>query len=109
MDWYKTQPKIPLVTFNGLERYVIKGIRPGGYLNAVICNNLFQALGQADQHNRHAIGTLATFINSKCPAACFGNPELVQDWIDQDGLAGITDPAYLEEVFQQYREHVLSQ
>jgi len=110
MDWYKSQPPIPLNTINQLENYVIKGDRPSGFLSAVLKNNLFSSFALADEYNKPAMSTLVTFINSKCPSGCYGGPNAVDSWIDRGGLEdlGHSDDPYFPQLFQQYREEVLT-
>ena len=45
---------IPKNTLAGLKRYVKDRIHPGGFLIAVLENNLTESFGQADKENRKA-------------------------------------------------------
>jgi len=110
MNWYKDQPPIPLNTINQLENYVIKGHRPSGFLSAILKNDLFSSFALADKYNTPAISTLITFISSKCPSGCYGGPTTVNSWIDRGGLEGLghSDDPHFPQLFQQYREEVLT-
>lgn len=72
----------------GMENYVFYGIEPGGFLSAVICNDLSNAVRRADIHNRkdYALYALIGFIDHKLPSGCWGSLQAFKDWMaDVDG------------------------
>jgi hypothetical protein len=46
---------IPELTRTGILRYVEQGIQPGGFLTAVLSNDLYNATGKADRQNLAAL------------------------------------------------------
>jgi hypothetical protein len=72
---------IPDLTMDGLTRYVVQGIPPGGFLTAVICNDLKEAVGRADPQNTLALHSIVAYFYNETPSACWGSPERMQDWM----------------------------
>jgi hypothetical protein len=66
---------------DNLEAYASDGLRPGAFLRAVLENDLFRAIEKADEQNRLILPQLVTFIYRELPAACWGSPEKVVDWM----------------------------
>jgi hypothetical protein len=82
-QWYRT---IPGHTYESLKRYVIDGIEPGGFLTAVLSNDLIGAVANADDQNEKQITTIAKFVYNRCPIGCSGSKEKVNKWIEDGGL-----------------------
>lgn len=61
---------IPAHTINGLVSWVYDGNMPGGFLQAVLDNNLIEALGRADSENIVALDAIARFVYNWCPMDC---------------------------------------
>jgi hypothetical protein len=66
----------------GIENYLIHGIPPGGFLTAVLSNNLFLAANCADHWNRPKLAGIAKSVYHHMPAKSCGSSELVRDWIN---------------------------
>jgi hypothetical protein len=79
---------IPEHMIGTLVRYVDHGIRPGSFLTAVLSNDLMEALGRADDENRHSLHRYGQFLYSVAPSGCFRSPEAVSAWIERGGLRG---------------------
>jgi len=73
--------RIPKHMRYGMELYVEKGIPPGGFLTAVLSNNLTEAFVRADSINRIHLFDWVKFIMSELPWACWGSVKKVEDWI----------------------------
>lgn len=76
-DWY-----IPARMMPGILRYVNNRIKPGRFLQAVICNNLSDAVGQADDENMHNLPAYASFFYNETPAVCHGSRENMLAWLE---------------------------
>lgn len=74
--------EIPDYMMPGLTRYVEQGIEPGSFLYAVLCNDLKDACGRADENNLANLPAYAAWIYNEAPAQCHGSPERVQAWIE---------------------------
>lgn len=71
---------IPEHTQGALLRYVDHKILPGGFLTAVLSNNLFEAVGQADSDNIKALPLIVKYIYNKCPGNCHGSKQRMVDY-----------------------------
>lgn len=73
---------IPQITMDALDRYVHQGIPTGGFLYAVLTNDLFEAMGRADQNNRAVLFEICQYIYNLVPSGAWGTPEKVKAWSD---------------------------
>lgn len=73
---------IPEHTRGALIRYIDDHLAPGNFLQAVLRNDLFEAMAHADVYNRLAIVDICKFIYNHAPAACWGDAVTVSDWIN---------------------------
>ncbi len=72
---------IPELTRDGLDNYVQHRIPPGGFLRAVLENNLREAFARADKHNRVAMFDIVCYCHWEIPGDCGGSPERVKAWL----------------------------
>lgn len=79
---------LPEYMRDGVQRYVLHGIPPGGFLRAVICNDLFDAVGRADEVNALRLTDYCKFFDGYAPHQCYGSLEKYLRWVKQGGLAG---------------------
>jgi hypothetical protein len=79
---------IPDYMQDGVILYVERGIRGGGFLSAVLSNDLIEAFGAADMDNTNAMASWAKLIYNYLPAASWGSPEMVAKWVERGGLKG---------------------
>jgi len=77
--------KLPLHMQDGTRRYIENGIPPGGFLSAVICNDLSGAYSKADHHNRTVIEDWFRFFHNDAPADCSGSVDAFNDWCSSGG------------------------
>lgn len=71
---------IPIHTQGALSRYVEEGYMPGGFLTAVLCNDLMGAIARADGENIHAIKEICMFVYNRIPADAWGNAEKMRTY-----------------------------
>ena len=72
---------IPEYMMEGLRRYIDHGQRPGGFLTAVICNDLRQACATADDVNLRNIPAYVAYFYNEAPSPCWGSREKMDKWI----------------------------
>lgn len=69
-----------------MQRYIEKGIDPGSFLTAVLCNDLMGAMGKADEINRERLWDICCFVYNDAPSVCHGSIEAFQSWVHRGGL-----------------------
>ena len=72
---------IPITTKETIDRYVQSRIPTGGFLYAVLTNDLFEAVGRADRYNRPALFDICNYIYNEIPYNCWGSKEAVEKWL----------------------------
>lgn len=77
---------VPEHLIDGLALYIARGIRPGGFLEAVISNDS-GAFSRVDVNSRHGLFALVSFLYNSAPSTCWGSPLKFQQWIDTGGMA----------------------
>lgn len=77
-----TRYAVPSHLWGGLLRYLILGIRPGGFLSACLTNDLLQAIQRADETvGADGIRAVMWFLQRYAPATSYGSPAKVETWI----------------------------
>ena len=76
-----TETWIPEHLRESLERYVTYGIPTGGFLQAVLENNLIDAVGRADAQSTAALPEICRYVYNELPTSCWGSPTKVREWI----------------------------
>ena len=84
--WYgKTYRElIPESTRGAIERYVVNRIRTGGFLYAVLTNDLRGAMATADNDNLAALKVIVGFLHNEVPGICWGSADRVRLWLDPE-------------------------
>jgi len=73
---------IPAHMWGGIERYLIKRIPPGGFLEAVFSNDLMGAFNQADDSNSEIMRDYCIFLYNFCPTGSYGSKENFNAWLN---------------------------
>lgn len=71
---------VPEHTQGALRRYVEQGMYPGGFLEAVLTNNLMAAVARADSENQAALIGICMFVYNEVPSAAWGNVDKMHEW-----------------------------
>lgn len=66
-----------------LDAYVQEHRPVGGFLEAVIANDMFRAVARADAQNLNIIGLYCRWFYNHTPGACWGSPEKYREWTRQ--------------------------
>jgi hypothetical protein len=82
-EWY-----IPERMGGGIERYIKHGIPPGHFLTALLENDLFEAVGKADDENIANIPAYCAYFYNEAPSPCHGSKKIVAAWIKSGGNEG---------------------
>jgi hypothetical protein len=72
---------LPAHMQQGFKDYIENGYPPGGFMHAVLCNDLFDACAQADGINRHALFYIVSWIYNNAPRACWGDVHAIKYWM----------------------------
>lgn len=74
---------IPDHMVEGLDLWIEQGILPGSFLTAVLCNDLMDACGRADELNILNLPAYCAYLYNEAPSTCFGSPEKVRAWVER--------------------------
>lgn len=74
--------QIPAHTKMALNNYVENKYSPGGFLWAVLSNDLFGAVGLADKQNREALSEIVSYVYNYLPSNSWGSEEKVRAWLN---------------------------
>jgi hypothetical protein len=77
-EYYATLPPTMLAP---LYAYVLDGVPPGGFLTAVITNDLSGAITKADIANFKHLRRWVLFFHWHTPSACHGSQAHMDAWI----------------------------
>lgn len=71
----------------GLARYMFDRVRPGGFLQAVLRNDLLEAVNRMEPGSYEVLRGLTAFLYNFAPANSWGSAERVEKWL-ADGAEG---------------------
>ena len=74
---------IPDRMMGGIERYIEDGLPPGGFLTAILENDLEAAVSRADEENLRNIPAYVGYLYNHAPAGCWGSKEAVAKWYEK--------------------------
>lgn len=72
---------VPDYMWDAVEGYYLHGYRPGGFLTALLSNDLMGALGKADDANGARMREWCQFLYNYTPAGSYGSPEKFAAWL----------------------------
>lgn len=81
---------VPDRMMDGIKRYIEQGIPPGDFLTAIICNDLREACGRADDENLVNIPAFVAYFYNEAPFPCWGSVERMDAWMER---LATTEPA----------------
>ena len=73
--------KLPEHIRPGFQEYIEHRIQPGGFIMAVLCNNLVESFGRADEINQGRLFDIVSFLYNEAPSICWGSQEKVEAWL----------------------------
>lgn len=71
------QKGVPATTASTIINYMLYGMSPGGFVSAVLRNDLIGAFSMADSTNLNAMFSIVSFLYNDCPAELVNNPNFV--------------------------------
>lgn len=75
--------ELPEHMWYGLELYLRMGINPGGFMQALLCNDLMNAFSRADSLNIEKMENWIKFIYNYLPLSCYGNRWDYDTWVEK--------------------------
>jgi len=79
---------LPEVGAWSMAEYIVRGTVPGGFISAVMANNLVDAVGRADGTNIDLLKYYTKAVYNEVPTAATGSYDKVHAWIEHGGLSG---------------------
>lgn len=72
---------VPTHLLEGLRRYADGRVPTGGFLRAVLENNLKEAVQAADIESQRSLCAVVAYCYNSIPSASWGSPEKVNEWL----------------------------
>lgn len=102
-DTFAYHDRVPSHTRDSIYTYLVNGWEPGGFLTAVLLNDLYAATSRADSENVKNLASIAKYVYQTLPPICYGTKENIAAWckMDDDARRDILVQARLvESVFE---------
>ena len=77
---FKAPPEIPPRIKAAIDHYVEGGYTPGGFVMAVLSNDLTQAVLIADNESLSALPAIVRYVYNHIPHDAWGSPEITKAW-----------------------------
>jgi hypothetical protein len=74
---------VPAHLREGLRAYMMEHRPTGGFLAAVLENDLFLASSRADPQSQRSFHAIAKYIYNCAPGQCYGSREKVDAWVSK--------------------------
>jgi hypothetical protein len=84
---------IPAWTRGEVVRFLVYGIPTGGYLMAVLSNDLKATFAQGDDENLEGLKGLMTWLHSFAPAIAKGSEKAYIAWLGREDKIGLLESA----------------
>lgn len=72
---------VPPHMWDAVTGYFLHRYQPGGFLTALLSNDLMAAIGKADDENCRAIHRWCQFLYNYAPSGSYGSPDAVRAWL----------------------------
>lgn len=72
---------VPPEIMRSLMLYLTAGIKPGGFLTSVLCNDLAMSVLKASEENLAALPVIVAYCYQEIPSAAWGSPDRVRTWL----------------------------
>lgn len=80
-EGFRLYGRIPTSTKDAILDWALHRIPPEGFVEAVLCNDLTNAVGRADSENLRALSDTVKFLYNWVPSACWGSVESYNRWM----------------------------
>jgi len=79
---------MPEATLECIKAFVFDGTMPGGFVLALLTNNLRDAIGKGDPGNLEALKASVLFCHWEIPGNCWGSVAAVERWMELRAESG---------------------
>ena len=107
-DFTLTSAVIPASMLGKLQAYVDRGEPVGGFLAAVLCNDLKEAVFRADSVNRSVLPDYVRLMYWDMPSQAHGSREKMDAWVAKMGLLDLTEERVLANAIDAANNHTES-
>jgi len=103
IDWDLSDGRFMTMEFSedfkgSMERYLLQGLKPGGFGEAMLACDWERALYNADTHNRTVFWAVSMWVRERLPEGSWGSYDAVYAWCrDQDGRRSVFRKQYDKE------------
>lgn len=73
-----------------IDRYTKFGLQPGGFIEAVLGNDLMSTFSRADENNLADLKEIVAYIREDVPIGARGTIQKVSQWIKDGGIHGLS-------------------
>ncbi len=73
------------VTKTDIDRYIDHGVRPSGFIEAVLRNDLVESFRLADEQNLLDMYEIVRYCHNNVPQGAWGEPAKVRGWLKAGG------------------------
>ena len=85
--------KIPAPVLHAIQRYAVTGGATGHFVNAIMRNDLFDAVARADGESLAALREIIWYVYNQLDCRCWGPKNKksteVEEWQDKQGIVGM--------------------
>lgn len=89
-DGYGYIVEVPESTHEDLVAYIETGRPAGGFVGAVLSNDLRGSVQTADDEHQALLVEIVSWLYNRAPARCWGSPDAVAAWREHRGMEGIS-------------------
>lgn len=79
---------IPDHMHGAIKRYILNGMQPGGFLTALLSNDLMGAMRKGDDDNLRALADWGRFLYNYVPSGSYGSVTNFNAWLMNGGYLG---------------------
>jgi len=76
--------EIPERMMRGIDNYLRHRLQPGGFLSAVICNDLTSAVFYADDENLKNLPAFVSYFYNEVDSRAWGSREKMIKWMNRE-------------------------
>jgi hypothetical protein len=75
--------RLPFGLRDGMRNYLMYGVIPGAFLEAVLENDLVNATGYADGENKRHLCEIVQWCINEIPVVSWGSEDRVRTWVKE--------------------------